>query len=236
MLWSQWAKPVLFSQPVSPDGELPDLPAPSWASEADRKTMLIVDLPGEKSVLEGLALAGMGYRPVPLYNGVYTPYKDAMVIDVTSIVKTLYQGAGLLASFSLHPEAPPAFLLDANRMKGEAHQAGRYDNRWCIFPQDMPSADFLLAQGIQEIYVRTKYPQNALSHILKRYQEKGIRIFHSGDNGTLKELMVVKPSLFRSCTYRFQTMLGLTINAAGGFGGTIPEATQSSGVRHYGVG
>ena len=30
--------------------------------------------------------------------------------------------------------------------------------------------------------------------------------------------------------------LGLTRNAAGGFGGTVPEPTQTSGGRHYGIG
>ena len=31
--------------------------------------MLIVDLPGKMGVLEGLGLAKLGYRPLPLYNG-----------------------------------------------------------------------------------------------------------------------------------------------------------------------
>lgn len=236
VVWSQWAKPVLFAIAASQDSKPTDFPVSLWAPEPDRKTVLIADLPGAKGVLEGLLLAQKGYRPVPLYNGVYIPYRDAMMVDVTDIVKALHQGAGLLSRLSIRSDAPPVFLLDSNRMRGEEREAGRYDNRWCIFPQDMPSADFLLKQGVQQIYVRTKLIQNDLSHILLRYQEKGIRIFHSTDNDTLKELTVVRPSLFRSCIYRFQTMFGLTRNAAGGFGGMVPEATQSTGTRHYGVG
>lgn len=236
VVWSPWVKPVLFSQAVFLTGKQFDLPDPSWACDGDRSTLLIVDLPGELGVLEGLALAQMGYRPIPLYNGVYTPCHYAMVVDVTKVVEGLYEGAGLLSSFALRSDALPAFLLDSNRMKSESNLAGKYDNRWCIFPQDMPSADFLLEQGIKQIYVRTKFVQNDLSHILKRYQQKGIRIFHSNDDGLLNELKIVRPSLFRSCYYRFQTIFGLTRNAAGGFGGMVPEATQSSGLRHYGVG
>lgn len=178
----------------------------------------------------------MGYRPVPLYNGVYGADKWSMAVDVTSVAETLYQGADYLSCLHIRPDAPPAFLLDAARMKGTARQPGRYDNRWCVFPQDAPSADFLKAQGIESIYVRTKEIQNDLAHILLRYQKKGIRIYQVRDNGVPKKLTVVRPSHFKSFLYRFCTLLGLTRNAAGGFGGMVPEATQSSGTRYYGIG
>jgi len=159
-----------------------------------------------------------------------------MAVDVTDIVNALYQGAELLASLYIRSDAPPAFLLDSNRMKGTARQPGKYDNRWCIFPQDMPSASFLLEQGILSVYVRADKVQNDLTHILRRYQEKGIRIYHIGTSGTANELTVVRPSSFQSFLYRIQAMLGLTRNAAGGFGGMVPEPTQSSGGRYYGIG
>lgn len=212
------------------------LPAVKWAPYGDGRTALFVDLPGKRGVLEGLALAQMGYRPVPLYNGVYGADKWSMAVDVTSVAETLYQGADYLSCQHIRPDAPPAFLLDAARMKGTARQPGRYDNRWCVFPQDAPSADFLKAQGIESIYVRTKEIQNDLAHILLRYQKKGIRIYQVRDNGVPKKLTVVRPSHFKSFLYRFCTLLGLTRNAAGGFGGMVPEATQSSGTRYYGIG
>ena len=94
-LWTQWAKPVLF------------LPAVKWAPYGDGRTALFVDLPGKRGVLEGLALAQMGYRPVPLYNGVYGADKWSMAVDVTSVAETLYQGADYLSCLHIRPDARP---------------------------------------------------------------------------------------------------------------------------------
>lgn len=235
-LWTQWAKPVLFSQAMHGSPQELTIPGVKWAPYSDGRTALFVDLPGKRSVLEGLALARMGYRPVPLYNGVYGAGEGTMAVDVTPVAKALYQGADHLRSLRIREDAPPVFLLDAARMKGPARQPGRYDNRWCVFPQDAPSADFLASHGIGSIYVRANKIQNDLAHILLRYQKSGIRIYQVGDNNMPKELTVVRPSHFESFLYRFLATLGLTRNAAGGFGGTVPEPTQTSGGRHYGIG
>ena len=146
-LWTQWAKPVLFARALNPAPEKLVLPPVKWAPYGDGRTAVFVDLPGKRGVLEGLALAQMGYRPVPLYNGVYGADKWSMAVDVTPVAEALYLGADYLSCQSIRPDAPPAFLLDAARMKGPARQPGRYDNRWCVFPQDAPSADFLKAHG-----------------------------------------------------------------------------------------
>ena len=97
----------------------------------------------------------VSYTHLDVYKrqGVYGADKWSMAVDVTSVAETLYQGADYLSCLHIRPDAPPAFLLDAARMKGTARQPGRYDNRWCVFPQDAPSADFLKAQGIESIYV-----------------------------------------------------------------------------------
>ena len=92
-LWTQWAKPVLFARTLQQVPEKLVLPAVKWAPYGDGRTALFVDLPGKRGVLEGLALAQMGYRPVPLYNGVYGADKWSMAVDVTSVAETLYQGA-----------------------------------------------------------------------------------------------------------------------------------------------
>lgn len=235
-LWTQWAKPVLFARTLHPVPQELVLPAVKWAPYGDGRTALFVDLPGKTSVLEGLSLAQMGYRPVPLYNGVYGADKWSMAVDVTSVAEILYQGADYLSRQHIRQDAPPAFLLDACRMKGMARQPGRYDNRWCVFPQDAPSADYMKSHGIDSIYVRTNEIQNDLAHILMRYQKKGMRIYQISDNSVPKSLTVVRPSHYKSFLYRFRTLLGLTRNAAGGFGGMVPEATQSSGSRYYGIG
>ena len=175
------------------------------------------------------------YRPVPLYNGVCGPSASSSIVKANDIVAALYKGADELRRLNIRPDAPPAFLLDSNKMKETGKQPGKYDNRWCVFPQDMPSASFLTKNGIKKIIVRSDAIQNDLSHILCRYQERGIPIFLC--NEYLKEIVVSKPSRFKSLIYRYKVILGLTRNAAGGFGGSIPEPMQngSSGI-HYGFG
>jgi hypothetical protein len=127
-------------------------------------------------------------------------------------------------------------MLDSKRMTGSGKQPGTYDNRWCVFPQDMPSAAFLVKQGIHKIVVRSAGIQNDLSHILHRYQDERIEIYLCTGK-ELERVPIVKPSNYKSLSYRFRVIFGLTRNGAGGFGGRIPEPTQgSSGVRYYGFG
>ena len=226
-LWTEWAKPVLFANMQKRNFESLDIAKLDWISQADRSTAVIVDLPGEYSVLVGLALARIGYRPVPLYNGVcnYRYYAAIEVVPVHDIMKALYDGAVELSVLNIGMDAPPAFLLDSNRMEGIAI-CGKYDNRWSIFPQDMPSASYLISKGISNIIVRSDKIRSDLEHILYRYQSLGIMIYiHDGTDR--KEIKVSKPSKFKSLIYRFAITLRLQRNSAGGFGGVIPESNGS---------
>jgi hypothetical protein len=234
-LWTQWAKPVLFMRPAEPGFTQMQIPEVGWIQGVESHTMIVVDLPGAGGVIESLALARLGYRPVPLYNGV-DGRSASMIVKVGEIATALFDGADILATYNISTEAPPVFMLDSRRMTGRGKQPGKYDNRWCVFPQDMPSAEFLLNSGIRRVIVRSAEIQNDLSHILLRYQQKGIEIDLCTEN-EIKKVSVVKPSRFKSISYRFSVITGLTRNAAGGFGGRIPEPTQSSsGVRYYGFG
>ncbi|HEX3448175.1 MAG TPA: hypothetical protein VHS97_07960, partial [Isosphaeraceae bacterium] len=118
-IWSRWAKPVLFSQmdSVARDENLvPVLPVDvSWAVDSDRATALVVDLPGAQGVTMAMALAAMGYRPVPLYNACPAPAGDTALVVVRPIMIALASAASSLQSLGLPDEATPAFLLDAMR-------------------------------------------------------------------------------------------------------------------------
>jgi hypothetical protein len=113
-------------------------------------------------------------------------------------------------------------------MTGNPKQPGKYDNRWSVFPQDMPSAAFLSKRGIREVIVRSDRIQDDLAHILRRYQEQGIKISMC-DGTEVREITVSKPSRFKSLFYRFGVILGLRRNAAGGFGGIVPEPSSGGG-------
>ena len=228
--WAAWVKPVLFAGELY-GYEAVNVPEIDWVTSADKNTMIILDLPGKIGVETGLALAQIGYRPVPLYNGTNAPKHKTATVDSSGIAFALVEGAKILESLKLPSDAPPAFLLDFNRMTPSSLLPGKFDNRWYIFPQDMPSATFLTGNNISKIIVRTNRIEDDLSHILCRYQKQGIKIYVSypKNENEILEINISEPSKFKSLWYRFTTMIGLRRNFAGGFGGIIPETSSSSG-------
>src|SRR5438034_11376896 len=191
-LWSRWAKPVLFacSNALQPrPANLDDPVDLSWAPAPSEHVALVLDLPGNQGVLMGLALAARGYRPVPLYNAVSNPQpfletENGMrevitLVDVHPIMAALWHGAARLQGLALQPEAPPAFLLDANRRGVEEPFAGCFDNRSVSFITDFPSSNFLLAHqihGVLLVQISGHQPQPDLAHTLRRWQEARIAI------------------------------------------------------------
>lgn len=235
--WSQWAKPVLFmgerNRFVSMNAEkrydVLEVTKIDWISTASSNTMIIVDLPGVESIEEGMGLAHIGYRPVPLYNGV-----DGLnpLVDVRQLGFSLFRAADELSQIHLRENATPVFLLDSNRMEG-SKTPGKFDNRWSVFAQDMPSASYLIEKGINKVIVRTHWIKDDLSHILCRYQDKGIDIYLCDKTNISTKTTVYEPPKFKSIFYRFAVMMGLRRNSAGGFGSTIPEPSNSSGARFH---
>src|SRR5882724_4842320 len=190
-LWSTWAKPVLFAQMstsfvLSPSAETSR--DADWSPPPDEKIALVLDLPGEEGVRVGLALAGRGYRPVPLYNALPLPFgapifdplsgRSVAAVNMLPIIGALLEGADQLARMSIPTNAPPAFLLDANRYgDGSRILPDEFDNRSICFTTDFPSANFLLTHGIQRILLVQRdriEPQTDLKHVLRRWQDGGL--------------------------------------------------------------
>jgi hypothetical protein len=229
VVWSQWAKPapfvytggIMVGDPID-DATLPVLPL-----DLDIRSAVIVDLPGGDAVRAGLALADRGFRPVPLFNGTSGPLP---VVDVTPIVEALGGGADRLRHRTIPADAAPAFLLDSRRRTGTP-RPGMYDNRWVALPQDFPSGALLRSNGIHHATViqqnRHDIPED-LAHVLRRWQEHGIRI-HTLElaTGGRTDVTVPRPSWFRLAWYAAVTVLSLRRSNVGGFGGMVPE--QSSG-------
>ncbi|HYD02430.1 MAG TPA: hypothetical protein VEB22_14480 [Phycisphaerales bacterium] len=234
--WSPWAKPVLFV--TSPTRVAvtapPPLPAPPSTLKlpvADGRTALVIDLPGPLSVAWAVNAAHAGYQPVPLYNTTVPP--RAGVLDLRGLVDSLYTGAFHLARIRIPPEAPPAFILDADRLGvgGAAHtpRPGDYDNRWILFPQDVPSARLLRAHGIESIAVVTaeaRAPRHDLLHTLRAWHAGGLTVRSLPLNGSTLELSL-RASIFQRIGEWFKLRAsGLHRNSAGGFGGTVPTPSQ----------
>lgn len=235
VLWSQWAKPVLFAQrsdvmPPTTAAAPPALADDRWLPPASGQRAIVVDLPALDALRTGLALARRGHRPVPLYNTCDDP---AAVLDVRSLVAALAGAADDLRRAALPPDAPPAFLLDSNRMRPAVLPSpGKFDNRWVVFPQDFPSATFLHSRGIREVVLIQEgdKPQEDLAHVLRRWQEAGLSIHVMPPrDATPQPIVVQKPSWFKTLGYRLVAISGLRRNNAGGFGAVIPIARAGGG-------
>ncbi len=232
-LWSRWVRPVLFAQfdpeaiQAQPEATPPqDGPVPP----SDGHTALVLDLPGVEAVVIGLGLARRGYRPVPLFNGSDGP---SPLIDVWPIARHLLVGTAELAGTNLPADAPPAFLLDAERMKPMPH-VNRFDNRWVVLPQDFPSATMLRSHGIERVVLvqeGARAPAADLAHVLRRWQEGGValRLLDISRGGEAVELEVKKPAWYRSLWWGIVALAGLRRSNVGGFGGMVPEQTSGGG-------
>jgi hypothetical protein len=249
--WSRWAKPALFAgghQILEPQpAAIPAMPVHSTESQPaaydqgslDPSTAFVVDMPGEGSVEIGMSLARTGYRPVPLFN---TAYHQLAIVPVSPILKRLRESADELQGLAIPADAPPVFLLDAKRLEpGTPPAPGRFDNRWAVFPQDFPSANFLLSHGIRRVVLLQEdllqgKPRLDLAHVLRRWQEGGVEIYAQDPAGGMspRSIQVERPSAFRSLFYRALTLAGLRRSSAGGFGSIIPVPAESSGRSGFG--
>jgi hypothetical protein len=241
--WSPWTKPVLFAHldVVTDASELPGPPDNlNWCPSLKDKVIVVVDLPGAEGVLMCIALAEHGYRPVPLYNAVPLPggqpildplsNRNVAAVNVLPVVSALQMGTEKLAGLQIHSDAPPVFLLDANRAGDGCRMApGEFDNRSICFTTDFPSATFLLADGFQRALLVQKTrlePQPDLAHVLRRWQEGGIalEIIRVDFPALPERLEVSKPSWYGAMFQRALATLGLRRAAGGGFGSWVPES------------
>jgi len=238
-IWSNWVKPVLFADKTVAGGEPPQTAQwqssnVAWAPAPESGTAIVLDLPGADAVWYGMALSQRGYRPVPLYNGVRSPSSFELV-HVDAIVYALHEVEDALVGLRLPGDAPPVFLLDENRFAGGSFaDPGRFDNRWWVFPQDFPSANFLLSHGIRSVVLgqnRSAGPQRDLAHVLLRWQEAGIQILACGVNDQAQPtpIQIERPDRFRALWYQALVLAGLRRNSAGGFGAVVPEPSSGGG-------
>jgi hypothetical protein len=246
-LWSPWVSPALFAQLGCPDksmdGPAGQSPAGQSAmiwheTRASSDTAIILDLPGPESVKSALALAHLGYRPVLLINTSPGPAHTVLssarpsdaVLDMQLLVNEICAVTRRLQELKLAPDAPPVFILDSRRATGtQPLRDDLFDNRWMVFPQDFPSARFLLERKVNHVVlvqIRKRPPLEDLSHVLLRWQEAGIQILGKAFAETVapSAMIVSRPSRFRTMWYRAAAMLGLQRSSVGGFGSFLPNS------------
>ncbi len=257
-VWSAWAKPVLFAHlprtlpvvepPAPPDTDALDLlesrheglpvvqppPPPdlSWVPPGPERWAVVVDLPGVEAVRLGAALAERGYRPVPVFNACPPPAGTLAVIDVESTLAALVYYARRLGERVLPEDAPPAFLIDANRQRPlQPVQPKLFDNRSVLFVTDFPSANFLAAQHIERAVLVSEQPgriDQDLAYVLRTWQRAGISLSMKRvtDPGPLQPLAIGDGWLLFDFLHRLTSALVLRHNPLGGYGWFVPEAAS----------
>ncbi len=178
--WTDWVKPVAFIGIDTPketndiiDYELPTI---NYLTEAKPNTAIIVDLDGVESIKEGLSLAKLGYRPIPVFNGTDPTQNAQSTTDNTMIEQLLVWGAQELINIEIPDNAPPAFLIDKNRLNRYKTERGIFDNSWDLYHQDIPTYKYFLSNNIDTIIVRGDTINRDISCILHKFQKNKVNI------------------------------------------------------------
>lgn len=194
--WVDWVRPVPFINidDSSSRKEFIDyrIPSINYLKEVLNDTALIIDIPGIDSIKEGIALAKLGYRPIPIFNGTDPPIGTISTTNNQIIKPLLIWGAFELKNIKLKNDAPPVFLLDQNRLNRYKINNGIFDNSWDIYDGDLPSPKYLLENGINKIIVRSNFQAKDLQKILYKWQKNNIKIFFTNGYEEPKELKLKK--------------------------------------------
>lgn len=178
--WTDWVRPVPF---VAIDN-YNRKPVVDWT---DRKviflekyqpdTAIFIDLPGKESIELGIALADMGYRPIPIFNGTDEQQGSQATTNTYLIESCLINGSEKLKNIKLEDNANPAFLLDRDRTNRYRAKESIFDNSWDIYKQDLPTAEYFKQNSITKIIVVGDTIQQDLKKIFLKFQEKEIEIY-----------------------------------------------------------
>lgn len=196
--------------------------APSWIDPA---TLLIVDLPGPRSVGLGAALAVSGCDLVCTFNN--WPHPRGLLRS-QDILAALLRYATLLehARTAYPTPAPVAWLCDVDRMGKQPGKPGDFDNRYYIEDALMPGTRFLRDRGIEKVvFVEARLDQlnSDLTGHLHAYQKDGIQVMRciAQPDGTLGE-----PHAIAIPDEKFRHQAGFMKSTAGGFGAPVPHPSS----------
>ena len=231
-------KPVLFASgtyvepipmPVAPEWLAPMLEAlasPSAApyreAEAVRDLAIVIDLPSDRGTKLGVSLTEHGFRPIPLYNALSAAMA---IVDMVPITRVLAGGADHVAKVSA--AAPPAFLLDANRMgPGRVARAGLFDNRSVCRASDFPSSDRFLQAGIRRVLFITEALGTDLELVALEWQAAGIALWQKrpSDETNAATLLRLRRSWLGRRVWSFIYERSFRKGADGAYGAMIEES------------
>lgn len=193
--WTDWVRPVPFIGIDHPKEikEFLDFTIPYNDSiKKQNDVAILIDLPGGDSIKRGIQLAKQGFRPIPIFNGT-NPNMGTMSTTNNAIIEPfLIWGAIELKKIPLEKDAPPVFLLDSNRLCRYKENRFVFDNSWDVYPQDLPSAEYFLKNGITKIIVVGNDIAQDLKKILYRFQTKNLQILFTNGYENPKAIKIKK--------------------------------------------
>ena len=195
--WVEWIRPVPFVE-MNHYSKMYNhseffIPAISYIDMTCENTAVIVDLPGMESVEEGIGLAKLGFRPIPIFNGTAEQNGARATVDNQSAGIALALAVNELVKIELKDDALPAFLTDRNRLQRYKMDVSVFDNSWDVYPQDLPTAEYFLNNDIKKLIVVGRDVAKDLKKILYDYQKKGIEIYHTNRYELPKKVRIRKP-------------------------------------------
>ena len=127
-----------------------------FSDDADRKgTALILDMPGPLSVAAAAGVANV-FAPVFLFDN--WPHPLGVVPSHQTLAASIYHRPDFVAANTHRAaSAPPAFVLDNQRLSPYRDESDRFDNRYLA---RLPGTDKLEALGIQRVLYVTASPES----------------------------------------------------------------------------
>lgn len=193
--WVEWVRPVPFIAINTYNRE----PIVDWVDrrvfflkEYEQDVAIFIDLPGKESIELSIALAFIGYRPIPLFNGTDEPINVQATNNTYWIECCLINGGQKLKNIFLSNNANPAFLLDSLRTNRYRAKDSTYDNSWDLYKQDIPTVEYFINSGIKKIIVVGNTIQRDLKKIFYDFQLKKIEIYLTDGYALPKKIMLKK--------------------------------------------
>ncbi|HEX7666351.1 MAG TPA: hypothetical protein VF407_17615 [Polyangiaceae bacterium] len=224
--YSRFVKPALFAHvdprrvdapnvhvDVRPEQVVPPAADTLYrASSRASDVAVVADLPTHLVIATGVALARVGFRPIPVLNGPPNANGEAAaVVHTWPLVAALEVGANALASVQLPLDAPPAFLLHASRQGEREPYPGVFDNRWACSLVDFPMGEELIGRGIRRVvFLREVANGPILSDVhdvLYDWQKSKLEIFETSldPRAIPTPLVIEKLGFFESLHERGRT-------------------------------
>lgn len=191
--WVDWVRPVAFMDATKLTPTAYEEPIVHYLKEYQANTAVFIDLVGDESIVEGITLSKLGYRPIPLFNGTDAQAGSFALVNTENIKTALVWGAKQLQTITIKKDAAPVFLLDKNRIHRHKHKKAVYDNSWDLYDQDIPTPETFKKYGIKQIIIHTDELLRDLKIIFYKFQKQGIKILITDGFEKPKIITIPKP-------------------------------------------